>query len=414
MLLRRVRVRGLALGLVWALGACAAVANAPLAPESAELYQTASRLMDEQRYDEARAVLERLLLLEPEHAGAWLDLAVLQCNAGRGQLAESLFKTIEQRFTPPPALQDVINQLRSRGCVSAAPVGMARVRVGRVHDSNVNQGAISPFFNVGSGASLVTLELAPEYAPRGDGGTTVSAEYSRALPGGTLGFAQLQARQYDHLPQYNLNSVVLGAEHPWQLGSWTVRAIGSAGLTSLGGAVYQRQLQVQVQATAPLGLPTGWEAGASGGWTGVRYPTLTGFDSKLWESRGLLVYRSDDVFLQASMGYALDRGDAQRPGNDRSGAVLSLTGRRRLVGDVVGELGWNYQSWHGQEAYSPGLIDERRRQHTQLLRAAVTMPLTRQQAVHVELRAVRNRENISIFEFRGKQLQVSWEWSLPH
>ena len=207
---------------------------------------------------------------------------------------------------------------------------------------------------------------------------------------------------------------MVGAEHPWQLGRWTLRANGSAGLTALGGSVYQRQLQLQLQATAPLGLPTGWVAGASGGWTGVSYPTLTGFDSNLWESRGLLVYRSDDAFLQASVGYALDRGDAQRPGNDRSGAVLSLTARRRLVGHVVGELGWNYQSWHGEEVYSPGLIDERRRQHTQLLRASVTVPVTRQQAVHVELRAVRNRENISIFEFRGKQLQLSWEWSLPH
>ena len=402
------------LGLVWALGACAALAEAPLQPEGADLYQIASRLMDEQRFDEARAVLERLLVLQPEHAGAWLDLAVLQCNAGRGQLAESLFKSIEQRFTPPPALQGVINQLRSQGCESAAPVGMLRMRLGRGYDSNVNQGAISPFFELGSGANRVTLELAPEYAPRGDGGTTVSADYSRTLAGGTLGFAQFQARQYDHLPQYSLNSAVVGAEHPWQLGRWTLRANGSAGLTALGGSVYQRQLQLQLQATAPLGLPTGWVAGASGGWTGVSYPTLTGFDSNLWESRGLLVYRSDDAFLQASVGYALDRGDAQRPGNDRSGAVLSLTARRRLVGHVVGELGWNYQSWHGEEVYSPGLIDERRRQHTQLLRASVTVPVTRQQAVHVELRAVRNRENISIFEFRGKQLQLSWEWSLPH
>ncbi|MDP2001263.1 MAG: tetratricopeptide repeat protein [Rhodoferax sp.] len=414
MLLRCVWANRFALGVVWALGASAALADTPMQPGGADLYQTATRLMEEARFNEARAVLERLLQLQPEHAGAWLDLAVLQCNAGRGQVAESLFTTIEQRFTPPPALQDVINQLRSRGCDSPAPAGMARLQVGRVHDSNVNQGAISPFFNVGSGSNLVTLVLAPEYAPRSDTGTAVSGEFSRTLPGGTLGFAQFQARQYDRLPQYNLNSVALGAEHPWQLGSWTVRANGSAGLTTLGGSVYQRQLQLQLQATAPLGLPKGWELGASGGWTGVSYPTLTGFDSRLWESRGLLVYRSDDAFLQASVGYALDRGDAQRPGNDRSGAVLSLTGRRRLAGALVGELGWSYQSWHGQQAYSPGLIDERRRQHTQILRAAVTMPLSRQQAVHVELRAVRNRENISIFEFQGKQLQVNWEWSLPH
>lgn len=401
--------------LLWALLCSGAAVGATAEPEQdTDLYQSATQLMAEARFDEARKVLELLLQQQPEHAGAWLDLAILQCNTGHAAEAETLFQTIERRFNPPPALLDVITQLRTRGCQSAAAAGNARVRVGRGRDTNVNQGAISPFFNLGSGANLVTLELAPEYTPRADSVTSVVADYSKTLPGGTLGFAQFQGRQYDQLSQYNLNSLVLGLEQPWQREGWALRASGSLGLTTLGGAVYQRQAQLQLQATAPLGLPPGWELGVSGGLTGVAYPTLDGFDSTLWESRGLLVFRSDDAFAQASLGYALDRGTAQRPGNDRRGAVVSLTGRRRLPGDMVGELGWTYQTWQGEQAYSPGLIDERRRQRTSLLRAALTLPLSRQHALHVELRDVRNHENISIFEFEGRQLQVSWEWHLPH
>lgn len=399
-------------------GAGATFGQAIEPPPEDALYQQALQWLDEGQDEEARKALQLLLQLQPELAGAWLDLAMLDCREGRAAQAELLFSTIENRFHPPPALLDVISQLRARGCQGEAGRGVTRWRLGRGHDSNANQGVSNLNFTMASGVSAVTLVLTPDYAPKADAFTAFSAEFSHELaPGGLSGFGQVQARQYDVLSRFDVASVLLGAEQPWQLGTWGLRGVATLGLTTVGSAVYQRQAQLQLQATAPLALPTGWELVGQASLTGVAYPGLSGFDSKVWETRGVMVYKAGSVLAQASVGLALDRGGAQRPGNDRSGVVVGIFGRwplGRFVGkEVMGELAGNYQGWEGRGAYSPGFIDERRRQETWLLRAAVTLPLARQQAVQLELRSVHNRENISFFEFQGQQLQVSWEWLGP-
>jgi hypothetical protein len=410
---RAVLVVALRLGM--AVSACAQ-AHQPT-PQDA-LYQQALQWLDQGQDDRARNALLLLLELQPEHAGAWLDLALLDCHAGRAAQAESLFGLVESRFQPPPALLDVISQLRARGCEAEASRMGTRWRLGRGHDSNANQGASNLNFSMGSGSSAVALVLAPDYAPKSDTFTAFSAEFSHTLlSGGSLGFGQVQARQYDALSSLNVASVLLGFEQPGQFGPWALRGVGTLGLTTLGGAVYQRQAQLQLQATAPWVLPTGWVLGGQASWTDVVYPGLRGFDSQVWETRGVLTYKADPVLAQASVGLALDRGSEQRPGNDRSGVLASVQGRLPL-GHVwgkalVGELACTFQSWQASSAYSPGLIDERRRQETWQLRAALSLPVARHQALHLELRSVHNRENISLFEFKGQQLQLSWEWLGP-
>lgn len=379
------------------------------------LYRQALTWLAEGRTDQARAALQQLLELEPEHAGAWLDLAILECSTGRATEAELLFASIEKRFAPPPSLLEVIAQLRRQGCQRELSAGNFKLRLGVGTDSNVNQGASNPSFSLGSGTGVSSVVLAPEFTPRADQFQSLMAEWTQALPSdGAQGYVQVQARQHNHYPQYDLGSFAMGLEQAWKTSDWSWRASGGLGLTTLGGSVYQRQGQLQLQVTAPPIFPTGWEAGALGGWATVAYPTLSGFDSKLWEARAVLSYRFGTGFLQASLGYALDQGDAQRPGNDRQGAVASLNVRARLGERLSGEAGWSYQNWQGEQAYSPGLLDERRRQQVTLLRAGVTYAITSQQALLVELRQVYNRENISLFDYRGLQAQLGWTWQLPN
>ena len=278
-------------------------------------------------------------------------------------------------------------------------------------DTNANQGASNPNFSIGSGNNLVSLILSPEFAPKRDTFTALSAEYAQVLPREeTLGFVQMQARQYDSLSQYDLGSLVVGVEQPWQLGTWGVRGTGTLGIITLGGKAYQRQSHLQLLLTPPLALPTGWTVGLLNGWTDVAYTTLTGFDSQLWESRGQLTYKTAKAMVQASAGYALDNGSDLRPGKDRRGVVAGVTGQMMLGSTVLGELGWSYQRWDASQAYSPGLIDVQRQQATQLLRIALTYPLAPRHALHLEYRDVSNKENISLFAYQGKMLQLSWEW----
>ena len=385
-------------------------------------YQQALQWMAEGRYTQAREGLLQLLAQQPAHAGAWLDLALLHCLMGQGNEAKVLFAEVSERFAPPAALREAIESLSQQGCGREPAKFSARLRLGLGTDSNVNQGASNPSFTLGSGANATPLMLAAEYTPRADQFKALVLEGS--LPVGTdgvLAYAQAQARQHNHFPQYDLGAVVLGLENPWQWGPWGWRANVSAALTALDGALYQRQVQLQLKALAPSSallpppwqLPAGWLLGGSGTWTGASYPTLSGFDSQVWEVRGVLAYESEGRSAQASAGYALDQGQTQRPGADRSGAVLGLGARLPMGGLVSAELGVSLQSWRGDQAYSPGLIDDRRQQTSLQLRAALAVPLAARQALHFELRHVRNNENVSVFTYQGSQLQLSWVCLLP-
>ena len=144
------------------------------------------------------------------------------------------------------------------------------------------------------------------------------------------------------------------------------------------------------------------------------YPSRAYFDSSVWETRAALTYQNQRFWLQGSGGYGLDIGHGSRAGGDRHGLFASVSARAALGGGVLGELGWLYQNWAGARSYSPGLIDVARRQHTQLLRAMVTVPLSKEQALFIEARQVRNRENISLFAYHSRSVQLGWQWQFGH
>jgi hypothetical protein len=77
---------------------------------------------------------------------------------------------------------------------------------------------------------------------------------------------------------------------------------------------------------------------------------------------------------------------------------------------IIGELGYTHQSWRSSSAYSPGLIEQTRAQETQTLRSTFVYPINQRQSIQLEARLVRNRENISIFQYNNRQLQLSWQW----
>ena len=389
-----------------------ALAEAQAERAEKNLYQVAMELMAEGRYDEMRVVLEELVSTEPEHAGAWLDIAMLYCSMGNAEKAEALFDSIEARFLPPPGIRDVIAQRRAQGCKVEKKTFFSRMQLGYGFDSNVNQGARNPNFSVGGGDTQINLVLAPEFSPRSDHFTALSGEFAKELTSsGTLGFVQLNARKYETLSQFDMNRLLLGVEHPWKISNWELRSTAALGVVTLDGATYQRQSQLQLYVAPPLPLPTSWKLGVAGGWTHLNYPSLTNFDSDWWELRAMLTHRSALAFVQASLGYALDHGSEQRPGNDRSGPIASLTGRFKLSEKVLGELSWNFQNWRGAKPYSPGFIDQVREQSTHVLRAAVIVPVAAEHALHLEYRNVKNNENISLFEYQGSIFQASWQWN---
>lgn len=387
------------------------VARAEDIDESQLLYRQALQSISEGRKNDASETLMRVIEQEPLHAGAWLDLALIQCSLGHAEEAERLFAAIQERFHPPPGIQQLIAESRAAGCGSWKPFSQASFSMGRGIDQNVNQGAsISSYTAANAVGVPVELPLTDDFKPKHDQYTMVVGDYLRDLTAnGTTGYLQFQSRRYDRLGLYNSSSLFIGVDTPWRFGRWTLHGTANLGFITLGTQLYQRQTQLQARLGPPLPLPGSMQFSLTAGITRAEYLTLSNFNSNTAEVRGQFNYRREDDNASASLSYQDDNALSSRPGGDRHG-WLATTQWRHQFGDMSGELGYTRQDWHGSSFYSPGFLNIVREQSTHVLRAAWTWPLTRTQSVQLEARQIRNRENIPIFQYNDRQLQLSWQW----
>lgn len=403
--------------LLLAPGRALAQADAP-APASTpqeQLYQQALQSLNEGRKNDASKQMSRLVELVPQHAGAWLDLALIQCSLGQADEAERLFANVETRFDPAREILELIAEARDTGCAAWTPVSSGAVSLTRGIDDNVNQGASNSSFIVEGPDGSVELPLLADFLPKRDQYTQVSADYVRDITAnGTLGFVQIQGRRYDGLHAYDTASLYAGIESPWRFGQWLVRTTGSLGLSGMGSHLYQRQAQAQLRVTPPLPLPPRTQLHLIGAATYTDYATLPTFNSDMVELRALLSHQTGSFSTNATFALLNDRARADRPGGNRHGHYLSLNLRKPLGWDTVGELAYTRQRWDSANAYSPELlIDQVRAQRTEVLRASLSYKIGPRQNLVLEARAVRNRENISIFQYNNRQVQLSWQWLYP-
>lgn len=393
--------------------ACAGAEPQPAATSGEDLYLKALQSIAEGRRTDATAELRGAIEQSPNHAGAWLELALTHCALGNSDEAERLFAIIETRFNPVPALLELIAETREQGCSHWDVFSSAVLTSSRGYDQNVNQGARTTRYVVDAPGGQVEYELSGDFKPRSDQYTQVAGEYTREVtPNGMLGFMQYQLRHNDSLHQYDTSSLFAGLEAPYRWGRWQVRATGTLGLVTLGGQLYQRQAQLQARVLPPVQLPAGIQFNLVGAVTHNSFPALSNFDSSVQELRGHWSRRAGNFYASATLGYLNDHALAQRPGGDRKGSFANLLLRHHLGYGVNTELAYSRQTWNSQGAYSPGLIEQVRAQETQVLRGNLSYAINKQHLLMLEARVVRNRENISIFQYTNRQLQLSWQWQL--
>jgi hypothetical protein len=376
-----------------------------------DLYKQALQSIAEGRRNDASRELSRLVEKEPEHAGAWLDLAMTQCALGHADEAERMFAVIETRFAPPRALLELIAEAREQGCARWQPSRSATLSLGRGVDRNVNQGASTSTYLFDGPDGRYEQTLSDDFIPRRDQYTVLGGDAMRELtPNGSIGFAQFQLRRNDRFHAYDSGSLVAGVESPWRVQRWSLRTSAALAVVTLGGRLYQRQAQLQARIAPPLPLPNSTQFNLLAGVTRSEFVTLTNFDSNSYEVRSQLMHRNDTSYASASLAVQRDHALAQRPGGDRDGWYGGLLYRRRLGQHTSGELGASYQRWDNRLPYAPGLINQVRDQATAAVRASLLYALGKNQSLQLEGRVVRNQENISIFQYNNRTLQLSWQW----
>ena len=382
--------------------------------EEENAYKHALWLLSEGRIEEAKESFKSVIIQQPEHAGAWLDLAILQCGMGMASEAETLFAQILEKFSPPPAIQYLIRKIQAQGCQRQGFRNISRYqfRLSRGYDSNANQGASNPYFSLG--ADIPALVLLPEFHATKDHFIQLGLESSHVLSGrGTLLYTQFQYRRHDQLSSYDLTTLIAGVEQPLQLpGGWDSRWGASLGATLLGDHRYQEQGGLHFQLTPPWPKrPSGWQWNLIGDWTRIWYPALTNYDAHIARFLNSLSYRGQGTRFVGNFGVAWDIEKEGRPGGDKQGWLANLSLRKTLGERLIGELSWTRQNWLGEEAYSPGLIDVKRDQRTTLWRAAIVRLLDARQNLVLEYKYLDNRENISIFRYKSRQILLGWQYN---
>jgi len=388
--------------------------TAPYQPvQHEELYLRAMRALADGHADEAAALLNRFLETEPQHAGAWLDLAISQCELGNAAQAEKLFASIEERFDPPAGIREVIQAHRAQGCrpaVRPKPRPMLALTASLGYDSNVNQGASTGTFVTGGGTEW---ELDDDYLPKSDQFAVLTGDYYYPIDNqGTLAFAQLRTRRHESVREQDTDALTLGIDRPLRLGLWRWRGSAVMGAIRLNNALYQRQSQVQIRVSPPftLLLPERWDLAFVSSISHLGYPTRDSFDSNVVEFGSTLTYRKPQLQGLLSLGVQKDHGRVERLGGNRRGWYANAWLYGRVSERVTGELGYSAQLWRGERDYVPGVIDMLRHQNTRQLRGSLNYSVMPNHSVILEVRNIRNKENISLFEYNSRIVQLSWRW----
>lgn len=410
--MRVMGARSTAGALALLLGLLTLPAQAVSPEQERDLYLAAMQLMAAGKHAQARDALERLIAVEPQHAGAWLDLAISQCALGQASEAERLFREIEVRFAPSAGILEVIDSHRRQGCRAWVARSSAAVTLARGRDSNVNQGASNPVFATGSGPDRIEHLLADDFLPQADQYSQATLDYTRELNAiGSVVLAQARARHYDSLHRQDTTALLLGLDQPLQLGRWDTRGLATVSLVTLGGQLYQRQLQLQARVSPPLPLPANSGVVLAASLGQVDYVRRTNFDATTGELSALWNYQGQRSHVQVAAGALLDHGASERLGGDRHGWYNSAQWQLRTGNDYLAELGWTRQDWRGERVYSAELVDQVRHQSTRQWRAALTRQLSAQHSVQLEWRSVYNKENISLFQYHSQSAQLNWRWT---
>jgi hypothetical protein len=328
--------------------------------------------------------------------GLWLEMALLACAHGEREEAERLFRHIETHFSPPPGIQALIDQARSRMCAQTP-----RLRLywsaGLAWSSNVNQAASSPSLRLNE--YLPALELADVRPPLSDTQALLEADGRMRTSYGEAGvIAQFRHNRHHHAFDEDILGLLWRWPGPQTIGLNTML---SRIRTWLGGKPYADHLGLQASWSMP-----GWTAQLR--WQASDYAAAPAFSAQVFSIAASRQWETVSGQTAVKLGALWDRAEGQRPGGDRHGGFAEM--RLRYPGPARSriELAGLYDLRLSEQAYLPGLLDIRRRQRTLRAEMGLSWPEGRDGAWRVGFTWVEVQDNVPFLAYRQAVFGVQW------
>lgn len=130
----------------------------------------------------ALIALERVVLVQPSFAGAWLDLAIAHFRLGELETAESMLIHVKENFTPPHKLRAEIDDVLRRVSRARMTKGVqAEIGLFSGRTSNANYGLAVSSLQLNFYGAPVSVPLDASYQPRADSFSEVRATVVQRL-----------------------------------------------------------------------------------------------------------------------------------------------------------------------------------------------------------------------------------------
>jgi tetratricopeptide (TPR) repeat protein len=270
----------------------------------------------------AQSALERVVLMSPNHAGAWMDLAIASYQLGEFDRAQQIIDHLDQNFNPAASLKTQLSQVRRK--LSYRPLiqgwrGSVAMLYG--HDTNINSGLSNSNFYLTLGAGApVLVEVADSQLPIADqalqGRGNAYRLFQHENGAETMVAGSLLLKEYISNSDFNYAdaAVVLNYRRPMSVDkNWLINLGGNARYIYFGG----RPLGHFVTASAGVSKKMGQcELGGRVDMERRTYTAANYFDATIpWV--GLAYGCQNERFVYGlGLRYGYDKPDSLRPGGD--------------------------------------------------------------------------------------------------
>ncbi len=373
------------------------------------LYQEALAAVASGERTRALSMLETLVLRQPRHAGAWLDLALLFCDLGEAAKSREILDRIEAEFDPSPVIRDLIALQRGRDCTATAttatpatgPLWSAGFQIGR--DSNVNRGARTNRVVLESSAGPVVAQLADDALPKADGFGEGWAEALWRRGPRSLRLSLL-ARQYEQIKSFDTQALAATGEQAWAS-------------DPAEGAIRLQWAHVRLGGSAFLDALTA-SAGATGrsAWHGVRpavevalarnrFPAAPAFDAWVGSVRPGVTKSAPGYSWRANLIATADLAEGSRPGRDRYAMGAEAMGTWQPAPGIQLSGSGLVQQTRDQAPYFPPLLNTHRRQLVWLGRLEVAVEVGRGVYWTTSWTEQKSADNLPFLDHSARVLQ---------
>lgn len=340
--------------LTFALSVTAHTAIA--SPNIDPLYRQARMLMQTGDATRAEEQLWRVLELEPNHVGAWLDLGLLYCDRGWKVPAEKIFTQIKTRYAPPYDVIALMDDALRFRCGDRQLTIDRRIRLTAGFDSNANLGIAHGQITLIDSLGPYSLTLAKESQPRESAWLEQEFVFSNQNSSRQLWFVA-RALEFTQIRGYDRLQLEAGI----QFQKYSMDHLAFSQVSSRDGQTDQATLGWQT--SLKLNDQFGFEVTAAG----YHYPKVSITDHLQVEARLTSRFPFSRFGGVGEASFALGTAvsqpfDETAPGGTRQGVLARTSlGWRQAPWELSGRFFWYY--WNDLDVYNPviGAVERRQR-----------------------------------------------------